>query len=519
MPSTSGSSRIGQVQLTGRLITVVQEAVACSYSLDPTDLPSLSDRGATGSIRLTTSCEWTASADPWIQLSKSGGTGDASIGYAIRPNPSSVMRSGVIKVGTVQAVVTQLGMTCIPDMTPPSATIVAGGGNGSFSFTTNPLCGWTAVTQQSWIRVTSAAVGTGNGQVQFTVAPNTGRLRTGSIGVSGRGFTISQEGLDCSFRVTPTAVEVAAAAGAGKLALTASNTACEWTARSETPWLRLTQPASGAGSASVGYEFDANPTASPRTGALQVGELRVPVTQAAAELPSISGFADGASFSAKSVAPGMLVVLFGKKLGPAQLQSASADANDRFPTSVAGTRVLFDGGAAPLLYVSESQVAALAPFRLDGRTSTDIVVETAQGRSSVHTAKVEPAAPEFFAASGGQAAALNQDYSVNTPANPAQRGAAVMFFATGAGVSTGEDHDGQVMRQAGCTPRLPVKLSIGGAAATVDYAGCAPGSPAGVMQINARVPLESATGAAPVVLRIGESQSKGAVTLSVASAQ
>ena len=54
-------------------------------------------------------------------------------------------------------------------------------------------CAWTMVSPDSWITITSAPSGTGNGQVVFSVAPNQATTpRTGTLTIPGRTFTVTQ---------------------------------------------------------------------------------------------------------------------------------------------------------------------------------------------------------------------------------------------------------------------------------------------------------------------------------------
>jgi hypothetical protein len=55
-------------------------------------------------------------------------------------------------------------------------------------------CGWTVVSHASWITVTSAESGTGNGQVVFSVSSNQAGAapRTGTLTVPGWTFTATQ---------------------------------------------------------------------------------------------------------------------------------------------------------------------------------------------------------------------------------------------------------------------------------------------------------------------------------------
>src|SRR6185503_17873094 len=75
----------------------------------------------------------------------------------------------------------------------------AGGNNGSVSVTTTPgSCSWTASSNDSWITINSGGTSSGNGNVTFTVAANTGGPRTGTIAVAGRSFAINQAGATVS---------------------------------------------------------------------------------------------------------------------------------------------------------------------------------------------------------------------------------------------------------------------------------------------------------------------------------
>lgn len=55
-------------------------------------------------------------------------------------------------------------------------------------------CGWTAVSNATWITVTGGTPGSGNGTVTFSVAPYTGKpkKRNGTITIAGETFSVSQ---------------------------------------------------------------------------------------------------------------------------------------------------------------------------------------------------------------------------------------------------------------------------------------------------------------------------------------
>ncbi len=62
---------------------------------------------------------------------------------------------------------------------------------------------------------------------------------------------------------------------------------------------------------------------------------------------------------------------------------------------------------------------------------------------------------------------------------------------------------------------MPVTVTIGGRQAQVQYAGTAPGDVAGVLQINAVIPIDCPTGNVPVGISVGIYASPDNVTVAV----
>ena len=227
---------------------------------------------------------------------------------------------------------------------------------------------------------------------------------------------------------------------------------------------------------------------------------------------------NGASYQDGAVAPGEVVTIFGSNLGPSHLAGLHVTASDTVDTTLSGTRVLFDGIAAPLFYVRADQVSTIVPFSVAGQATTQVVVEHDGLQSAVLTFAVADAAPGLFTANAGgrgQGAVLNEDLSVNSPDNPAAPGSIVVLYATGAGQTDPAGVDGRLAGSVLPKPVLPVSVTIDGKKAQVLYAGAGPGLVAGVIQINARVPDEAQSGAVPVLLRVGGAVSQPGVTVSV----
>lgn len=191
---------------------------------------------------------------------------------------------------------------------------------------------------------------------------------------------------------------------------------------------------------------------------------------------------NAASLATGAIAPSEIITVFGTGFDKAN------------------TQLLFDGQPATLFYTSATQINALAPATLTANSSTtmSIVVDGAAVAGS--PVPVVAAAPGIFTVSGGagQAAANNQDGSINSASNPAARGSVVSLYATGQGSSAGN-----------------VTLTIAGYNAPILYAGPAPGFP-GLMQINAQIPGGFLPpGIQQVVLTVGGAASQAGVTLAI----
>jgi uncharacterized protein (TIGR03437 family) len=133
--------------------------------------------------------------------------------------------------------------------------------------------------------------------------------------------------------------------------------------------------------------------------------------------------------------------------------------------------------------------------------------------SAALTLHVTDTAPAIFTTTmtgSGQGAILNQDTTVNTSKNPATKGTVVSIFATGEGQLSPGGVTGSVTPLTPPFPTpvaTPVSVTIGGAPATILYAGEAPGLVSGVLQVNAVVPQGIGSGPQLLVLTVGNNSS------------
>jgi uncharacterized protein (TIGR03437 family) len=172
-------------------------------------------------------------------------------------------------------------------------------------------------------------------------------------------------------------------------------------------------------------------------------------------------------------------------------------------TVLAGSRVLFNGFAAPLLFLQAGQINALVPFEVAGQTNVRLEFEQNGTLYDAIDLRLTDAAPALFTsdASGhAQGAILNENGTPNSVIRPGKKGSIVVLYASGGGrfdrpvqtgAITGTDLAGLV---------LPTKAQVDGVDAEILYCGSAPGMVAGVIQVNIRLPQQIRSEGVPVVV-------------------
>jgi uncharacterized protein (TIGR03437 family) len=228
-----------------------------------------------------------------------------------------------------------------------------------------------------------------------------------------------------------------------------------------------------------------------------------------ANAATYSGY--NSSYHGFAMAPGEILSLFGSQIGPSTAATAEFDATGAIASQLAGTQVLIDGQPAPLLYAALNQINLVAPFALTaGKTVTfELRRNGAVAASFLVNVVLQHEGLFTLDSTGtGQLAALNQDGSVNSSANPAAAGTAVVLFATGLGAMTPLPVDGSRPSQAVNRPVASYHAVVSGSAATIEYIGNAPTLVEGVVQINIRLPnplpSASAAGVASVSIAIDD---------------
>lgn len=233
---------------------------------------------------------------------------------------------------------------------------------------------------------------------------------------------------------------------------------------------------------------------------------------------AFGGIRNAASYGDGPLAAGEIVAIFGSEFGFPEGRGAVV-ADGALATSLGGRSVFFNGLPAPIVSWSDTQVNVIVPTLAARAATATVAFGLGPARYPAHVTSTAAASPALFTASArgnGPAAAYNQDGSLNAPTTPAARGEIVILYATGHGALNPPAPDGVLSNGPSPSPTLKPSVFIGGAEAEILYAGLVPGLPAGLLQVNTRVPLAAPAGAAVLVrLRLGDFASQEGVTLAL----
>ena len=253
---------------------------SCASSISPGSA-NYPTAGGTGVVNVTApaGCHWNAvSRVNWITINgPSSGTGNGAINYTATGGSSSM--TGLLIVAE-QAFPIRLGADpCTYTISPGSAEWSPAGGTGAFGVQTPSGCGWTPSSNDDWITITRISRDNGGGGITYSVAPNPGAARTGSITVAGQRFTINQVTSDCTYTVTPTEKYFGSGGGSVNISIQTTN-GCAWNAASDSSWLSVgAGNSTGSGPGMITAWANANQTTAPRIGHLTVAGQVVTFTQ------------------------------------------------------------------------------------------------------------------------------------------------------------------------------------------------------------------------------------------------
>ncbi len=246
---------------------------------------------------------------------------------------------------------------------------------------------------------------------------------------------------------------------------------------------------------------------------LQLGVKTIPVTGTGVFL-SPYGVVNAASsdpFTAQ-LSPGEVITLYGSGL----INGSAVTAGLPFPNTLGGAQVLITpAGAtaplnAPIYSASATQISAVVPYNLPNGTSEVTIQVNNNGTMSnaVQAYMGTTSAGVFTVPSGGlgNGAILHADFSLVSTSSPAKVGETVQIFLTGLGPVSPAVTAGSAAPSAAPLAQVvnPIAVYVDGVAATVTYAGLAPGL-GGLYQVNATIPSGVSTGAVTLEISAADS--------------
>ncbi len=239
------------------------------------------------------------------------------------------------------------------------------------------------------------------------------------------------------------------------------------------------------------------------------------VVAGTAENPIVnSGGVLSAASGTSPIAPGEFIAIYGANLA-AGGGVLVAPPGQPFPTSLGGTQVFLAGKPIPLYFTSAGQIDAIVPVDIPPNTIQQLVVQSGTSVSQPEPVLIGAAEPSVFTqdqSGKGPGAILGQkaggSAALNTPANPASAGDALLIYCTGLGttspsVPAGTPAPSNVLSFAD----NPASVTVGGKPAEVLFTGLAPGY-VGLYQVNVIVPSGIPAGnSVPVVVTVAGASS------------
>ena len=272
-------------------------------------------------------------------------------------------------------------------------------------------------------------------------------------------------------------------------------TAAIFPSNATTSWLKIA-PASGSGSGTITLTatatgqalgvYRATVVVQGSNSAPQFIEVPISFTIGASPDISIGGVENAASFG-YNYAPGMALSVYGLGLAPA----VQLDGVLPLPLTMQGVSATVNGVAAPLYYVSPTQINLQIPYETGAGTAVLGVNNNGKVASFVFNTSVT--APGIYVANGNL-----------VPIASGKPGDVLVLFMTGEGDVTPALFTGSSPAAGTAVDKLPqprfyVAVTVGGIDAAIQFEGI-PTLLVGTTQINFVIPANVAPGVQPVVV-------------------
>lgn len=210
----------------------------------------------------------------------------------------------------------------------------------------------------------------------------------------------------------------------------------------------------------------------------RVDPLATPPVHIDTVRPMIAFPSPSVSPSLFTTAPGLLIQITGRNLGPAAKVNAQLDSTGRLPFILGNTSVFFDRVPAALVSLEATSIVCVVPFEV-GPVSQITVVSGGQRSNAVRTA-VAPSAPQILSIA-------NEDGVANSPDHPARVGSVIALFVSGIGQTSPPGADGLVNASPLPVPLMAVNVYLSQRRVDTQSVQAAPGLIAGITQVNVQI--------------------------------
>ena len=156
-------------------------------------------------------------------------------------------------------------------------------------------------------------------------------------------------------------------------------------------------------------------------------------------------FTNSASYSTTAMTPGMIALLW--RLGPSFGVDTTFASTLPLPTVLNDIQVTVNGIPAPLFRVASDRMDFQVPWEAPTSGTAEFIIMHASSGQVLAAADLpmNVASPALFTVNQqgfGQIAAVNQDGTINSPANPAPIGSVISLYGTGQGLVPNPPADG-----------------------------------------------------------------------------
>jgi sugar lactone lactonase YvrE len=177
-----------------RIRVATPTSSTCNAAVNPVALfPPTAGGNFPLTIATGASCSWAVQNLPsWITVSGSAtGSGVAQITLVVAANAGGA-RTATIAVAGISVPVSQGAAPCSFALSYGGQGFPASGGTGSVGVIASSWCSWSVSNPLSWVTVTSATSGQGNGTVAYQVAANSGPAQSGGLTIAGLAYTVEE---------------------------------------------------------------------------------------------------------------------------------------------------------------------------------------------------------------------------------------------------------------------------------------------------------------------------------------